>query len=60
MDAQERVNHLNIEIKKGSLIQSFFAANDIYYYLLSKVESDEFLDESELIKSPAFPMAEKL
>ena len=59
MDAQERVNHLNIEIKKGSLIQSFFAANDIYYYLLSKVESDEFLDESELIKKSGLPYGRK-
>lgn len=47
-NAQERIDRLGIKIKKGSLIQSLFFENNKYYYLISKVESEAFLDETDL------------
>lgn len=58
-EAQEKVQHLDVEIKKGSLIQSFFKANDMYYYLISKIESNEFLDDDELIRKSGLPYERK-
>ena len=58
--AQEKIEKLkNIEIKKGSLIQSFFSANHKFYFLLSKIESNTFLEESELIIKVGLPYGRK-
>lgn len=50
VEAQRRIEHLGVAIKKGSLIQSFFIENEVYYYLISKIEADAYLDETDLHK----------
>lgn len=47
---QEKIDKLNIKIKKGSLIQSLFKKeNNEYYFLIAKIESNRFLDTNDLI-----------
>ena len=46
-EAQSRVSNMNINVKKGSLIQAliFDEIRDAYLYLLAKVEHSDFIDD---------------
>lgn len=50
VETQERIERLNKRIKRGSLIQSLFEIDNVFYYIISKVDSDSFLDETDLNK----------
>lgn len=57
---QTKIEHLGRKIKKGGLIQSFFIDGDgIYYFLISKIESNQYLDETELIRRAGLPYDKK-
>jgi len=49
LDAQQRVNQLNIELQIGSLIQAVFYNDDSeeYLYLLAKVEHTSFVNDED-------------
>lgn len=36
-EAQKRIRRMNVDVRKGSLIQALLQENDIYFYLLAKV-----------------------
>ena len=58
--AQAKIDHLGKKIRKGSLIQSFFLDDDgRYFFLISKIESNSFLDEVELTKRAGLPYDKK-
>lgn len=46
-EAQSRVSSMNINVKKGSLIQAliFDETREVYLYLLAKVEHSDFIDD---------------
>lgn len=48
-EAQSHVGRMNINVRKGSLIQAllFDEENETYQYLIAKVEHSEFVDDSD-------------
>lgn len=73
VEAQRAIEQLNVTLKKGSLIQALFSnesslensneSNDNQpselYYLISKVDSDDFLDDRDLTKTSGLRYNEK-
>ncbi|HBW37737.1 MAG TPA: hypothetical protein DEF89_21640 [Desulfosporosinus sp.] len=53
--AQERYKAIT-EIRKGSLIQAFIENDDMYLYLVAKVEHDTYIDDIELVKRVGMPV----
>lgn len=45
---QADIEHLGTKIRKGSLIQALFDMNNEKYFLISKIDSDKYLDEVSL------------
>lgn len=58
-DAAEKVKGLKVQIKKGFLIEALLAVEENYYYFISKVEVDDFIDEEELTRKQGLPYKEK-
>jgi len=52
--AQERVQGLS-EIQKGSIIQALIKDNDVYSYVIAKVEHTEWIDGETFQKNFGFP-----
>lgn len=48
MRTQANIEHLGTKIRKGSLIQALFDMNNEKYFLISKIDSDKYLDEASL------------
>lgn len=57
--AARQVKNLKIKIKKGFLIEALLAVEGQYFYFISKVEVDDFIDEIELIRKQGLPYKEK-
>lgn len=60
-ETQERVRRMNINVKKGSLIQAllFDDKQDTYFYLLAKVEHSDFIDDSDFSLKTGFSKDKK-
>lgn len=59
--AQQRIEHLDIQVQKGSLIQAllFDEASNIYHYLLAKVEHGGFVDDADFSFKSGFSKDKK-
>ena len=54
--AQEKISHLNTQIKKGSLIQAYVQDDRLnYFYVLAKVEHSQWFDGTDLMTKVGFP-----
>lgn len=55
-EVQNQIAQMNINVKKGSLIQALLqdSDNDIYYYLLAKVEHKDFVDDDDFTFKTGF------
>ncbi|WP_314066515.1 hypothetical protein [uncultured Vagococcus sp.] len=56
---QEKIKQLKKEIKKGSLIQSYFIKDEFSYFLIAKIESNRFLDVGDLVSKEGLPHDKK-
>lgn len=62
IDAQEKIAHMNKFIKKGSLVQALVmddTDDNVYLYIVAKVEHSEWFDGESLQKSFGFPTEKK-
>lgn len=61
IEAQSRVEHLNINVQKGSLVQALLydRTNDLYTYLFAKVEHGNFVDDSDFSFKTGFSKDKK-
>lgn len=59
--AQEKVEHMGIEVKKGSLLQTVFKEplHDEYNYLISKTEHNKYMEESNYNIEEGFKIDQK-
>ncbi len=59
--AQQRIEHLDIQVQKGSLIQAllFNESTNVYYYLLAKVEHGGFVDDADFSFKSGFSKDKK-
>ena len=56
MQTQEKINHLNTQIKKGSLIQAEILDDQFnHQYILAKVEHSQWFDGNDLMTKIGFP-----
>ena len=56
LTAQEKISHLNTQIKKGSLIQAYIIDDQLnHFYILAKVEHSQWFDGTDLITKVGFP-----
>ena len=56
MMAQEKISHLNTQIKKGSLIQAYVQDDRLNsFYILAKVEHSQWFDGTDLMTKVGFP-----
>ena len=60
-ETQKRVYQMNVNVKKGSLIQAllFDDKQDTYFYLLAKVEHSDFIDDSDFSLKTGFSKDKK-
>lgn len=60
-EAQERIEHLDIQVQKGSLIQALIhdEHTDNYTYLLAKVEHGGFIDDADFSFKSGFSKDKK-
>lgn len=58
--AQEKIDHLGVKVKKGSLIQSVFHDTEkgIYEYLISKTEHSQYMQEESYKLDEGFKVDE--
>lgn len=56
---QKDIEQLRKEIKRGSLFQSLLKEEDCFYYILSKIETNDFLDIQDLCKKSGLPYKDK-
>lgn len=61
VEAQDRVARLNTNVQKGSLIQALLydEANDLFTYLLAKVEHSDFVDDTDFTFKSGFSKDKK-
>ena len=59
METQEKVSVLNVNVKKGSLIQALLRDNGKYYYLLAKVQHSDFVDDDDFSFKTGFSKDKK-
>lgn len=61
VNIQEKIEKMNISVKKGSLIQSllFNDETETYLYLLAKVEHSEFVDDMDFSFKTGFSKSKK-
>lgn len=60
-EAQRKINHMGVEVKKGSLLQAVFKnpSYDEYEYLISKTEHNKYMDEKSYNIEEGFNVDEK-
>lgn len=60
-DAQKKVEHMGVEVKKGSLLQAVFkdSLSNEYEYLISKTEHNKYMDEKSYNIEEGFNVDEK-
>lgn len=58
--AQERINHLNKKIQKGSLFQAVLAENDHTTIIISKADHNKFLDEVDFTLKNGLPWEKRI
>jgi hypothetical protein len=58
-EAQNRIRRMNVDVRKGSLIQALLQENDIYFYLLAKVEHSDFVDDTDFTFKTGFSKDKK-
>lgn len=59
IERQKEVDRLNIELKKGSLIQSLLKDGDYLYYIITKIENVDILDIDIMFKRSGLPYENK-
>lgn len=61
VEAQDRVARLNTNVQKGSLIQALLydKTNDVFTYLLAKVEHSDFVDDTDFTFKSGFSKDKK-
>jgi len=52
--AQQKIKHLT-NLQKGSLVQSLIKYEDTFYYLLTKIEHERFLNTTDLVNQIGLP-----
>lgn len=57
IEAQERVDKLNVQIQRGSLVQALLKDESLstYIYLIAKVEHSEWIDDRDFVSKTGFP-----
>lgn len=58
-EQQNLVNKLNINIKTGSLFLSLVDDQECYYCVLVKVDSNDYLDETDVVRRSGLPYENK-
>lgn len=58
-EAQEIVERLKVTIRPGCVVQAIINGNDKLYYLISKMDFDDFLDDQNLKKATGIYISEK-
>ncbi len=60
-EAQQRIEHLDIQVQKGSLVQAllFDEGTDLFSYLLAKVEHGGFVDDTDFSFKSGFSKDKK-
>ena len=58
--AQEQINHLDVEIQKGSLFQSVLLNNNDITVIISKADHSQFLDESDFELKNGLPWEKRV
>ena len=58
--AQQRIDRMNKKVKKGSLIQLFVEDNDVYKFILVKVEHEGYLNTETLKRQAGLPLNKKI
>lgn len=58
--AQQKIERMHTKVKKGSLIQLFIESNDMYSFVLIKIEHEGFLDTETLRKTEGLPLDKKV
>lgn len=58
--AQEGIERLGRDIKKGSLVQSFLEINGKDFFIITKVEHNSFIDRTDLQKHVGLPFKKKV
>lgn len=56
---KESAGRFNKEVRRGYLFQSLFKKEDKFYYVISKVELNEYLGEISMEKEHGMPFADK-
>lgn len=60
IEAQERIDHLNIKIQKGSLFQAVIENNIETYVIISKADHNQFLDEVDFTLKTGLPWEKRI
>lgn len=57
IEAQEKIDRLNTQIKRGSLVQALLKEDDspMCIYLIAKVEHSEWIDDRDFVEKTGFP-----
>ena len=58
-EQQDLVDRLNINIKTGSLFLSLVDDQECYYCVLVKVDSNDYLDETDVVRRSGLPYENK-
>lgn len=58
-ETQEKVSVLNVNVKKGRLIQALLRDKNKYYYLLAKVQHSDFVDDKDFSFKTGFSKDKK-
>lgn len=56
---QDKINKLNQQVKKGTLIQAVIQENNKYLFLLAKVEHSNWIDDADFSEKTGFPRDRK-
>ncbi len=60
IEAQEKIDHLNIKIQKGSLFQAVIKNNIETYVIISKADHNQFLDEVDFTLKTGLPWEKRI
>lgn len=57
---QQKIEHLEVELQKGILIQALVKVDDEFIYIITKAEHLDFIDEKNKKKSKGLPVKKKI
>lgn len=60
VEAQEKIDHLNIKIQKGSLFQAVLQNDDETYIIISKADHNQILDEIDFTLKTGLPWEKRI